>query len=170
MVNTEKIIESIQFNEINGEDPFLLSETKKLLAEYGNYMFTELGLVAGKENFFKELEYFPGSSYLPPLGLFVIVKAGDAWIGCVGIRNFNGDSCEMKRMYIRPAFRGRRIGLAMCQFVIKWSCKSGYRRILLDSNVEMKEAVALYRHCGFKEIEPYCINENNNPVFMEYVL
>ena len=45
-----------------------------------------------------------------------------------------------------------------------------YKRILLDSNLEMKEAVILYQKCGFKEIEPYCINENDHPVFMEYTL
>jgi putative acetyltransferase len=170
MLNTKENMGSIRFIEITGQNLSLLSDTKTLLAEYGHYMFTELELIAGKENFFKELEYFPGVSYLPPSGVFTVVNAGDALIGCVGIRNFKGDACEMKRMYIRPAFRGKGIGKAMCQFVIEWSRKSGYRRILLDSNIEMKEAVALYRHCGFKEIEPYCINENDHPVFMEYLL
>lgn len=169
-MTTQNIIESIRFFEVDGGDDSLLSEAKLLLTRYGNYMFGELKLAAGKENFFKELDHFPGSSYLPPSGIFTIVKSGDSLIGCVGVRKFDKDSCEMKRMYIADAFRGKGIGKLMCEFVIEWCYKSNYRRILLDSNLEMKEAVRLYYKCGFKETEPYCVNENNHPVFMEYPL
>lgn len=169
-INAEKLIESIQFAEVNGQDPSLLSEAKILLIEYGGYMFGELNFMAGKENFFKELEHFPGDRYLRPSGIFVIVKAGTELVGCVGIKKFGEYSCEMKRMYIRATFRGKGISGLMWQFVIEWCRKSTYKRILLDSNTEMKEAVALYHKCGFKEIGPYCINENDHPVFMEYVL
>ena len=169
-MNTQKNIEDIRFFKVDGSDNLLLSEAKTLLTGYGNYMYVELGLTAGKKTFFEELEHFPGSSYLLPFGIFTIVKTGDMLVGCVGIRKFEKDSCEMKRMYITSAFRGKGIGKLMCEFVIEWCRKSAYRRILLDSNIEMREAVALYLKCGFKEIEPYCPNENSHPVFMEYTL
>ena len=153
--------------EVN-ENLSLIAETKKLLIEYGNYMYQELGLIAGKENFFKDLENFPGDQYKQPWGTFVIAKTGEVAVGCIGIRKFNNDSCEMKRMYIAKAYRGKGIGRILCNFVINWCRQSMYKRILLDTNIEMKEAVILYRKCGFKEIEPYCINENKDPLFMEY--
>ena len=151
-------------------DTGLVREVKELLNEYGQYMYEELGLMAGKESFFKELENFPGSGYLPPFGTFVVARVGDVVAGCVGIKRFDEASCEMKRMFIRPAYRGKGIGQLLCTYVINWCRRSMYRRILLDTNTEMKEAVSLYRKCGFKEIAPYCINENDHPVFMEYAL
>lgn len=167
--NGARLIDNIHLIELK-EDPALLGEIKKLLREYGNYMYGDLNLTAGKENFFKDLEHFPGDSFQPPSGTFVVAKSGDAVIGCVGIRKFERNTCEMKRMFIRPGYRGEGIGGFLCNFVMEWCRKSGYKMILLDTNLEMKEAVGLYYKCGFKEIEPYCINENNHPVFMGYLL
>ena len=147
-----------------------VQEAKQLLSEYGIYMYEELGLIAGKETFLKDLENFPAAAYLPPLGKFAVARVGTVPAGCVGIRRYDEESCEMKRMFIRPFYRGRGIGKLLCNYVIDWCCNAKFRRILLDSNVEMKEAVSLYQACGFKEIEPYCINENDHPVFMEYLL
>lgn len=160
---------SIQLIELIN-DPILVGEVGQLLKEYGNYMYGELGLLAGKETFFKELKNFPGPGYLPPSGTFEVVKVGGIVAGCVGIKKFDEESCEMKRMYIRPAYRGKGIGRLLCGHVIEWCLKSMYRRILLDTNAEMKEAVLLYHKCGFREIAPYCINENDHPVYMEYTL
>jgi GNAT superfamily N-acetyltransferase len=160
---------SIQFIElINDAD--LIQEVSGLLTEYGNYMYEDLGLIAGKERFFKELENFPGPGYFPPSGTFVLARVAGMIAGCVGIKKFEDGSCEMKRMYIRPAYRGKGIGRLLCSYIIDWCRKAMYRRILLDTNAEMKEALFLYRKCGFKEIAPYCINENDHPVFMEYAL
>jgi len=149
-------------------DDNLLPETRELLKEYGDYMYGELGLVAGKDRFFHELGNFPGPEYFGLSGVFVVATIGEVMCGCVGIRKFDEYRCEMKRMYIRPAHRRKGIGMLLCRYVIDWCTKSVYTRILLDTNVEMKEAVSLYRKCGFKEIAPYCINENEQPLFMEY--
>jgi GNAT superfamily N-acetyltransferase len=149
-------------------DDALLREAKQLLKEYGEYMYIELGLIAGKERFFKDLEHFPASEYFGPSGVFVLASVGHVLCGCVGIRKFDEYSCEMKRMYIRSAYRGKGIGMLLCRYVINWCKASVYTRILLDTNAEMKEAVSLYRKCGFREIAPYCINENEQPLFMEY--
>jgi carbonic anhydrase len=168
-INPERIPVKVQLIKVNN-DPALIHELKSLLIEYGNYMYQELGLVAGIEKFYKELENLPGSEYIEPLGTFVIAKIGKEVAGCVGIKKFDDNSCEMKRMYVVRSYRGKGIGQLLCNFVITWSQKAMYKRILLDTNVEMKEAVLLYKKCGFEEIEPYCINENEHPVFLQYIL
>lgn len=170
----ENLQEGTSFHETQlielSNDAGLIKEVRELLREYGQYMYLELGLIAGKESFFNELENFPGPGYSPPSGSFIIARLEDKLAGCVGIKKFDEENCEMKRMYIRPGWRGKGIGQLLCSYVIDWCRKSMYRRILLDTNAEMKEAVALYRKCGFKEIAPYCINENDHPIFMEYAL
>lgn len=150
--------------------PHLLPELKKLLAEYGNYMYDELGLVAGREAFNKQLEHLPGKEYEPPHGTFILATYSHQVAGCVAIKKFAEQQCEMKRMYTRLAFRNKGIGMQLTKYVISWCNKLGYKKILLDTNLEMKEAVLLYQKCGFKEIASYCINENDHPVFMEYIL
>ena len=151
-------------------DAALILKARELLNEYGHYMYRHLELIAGKESFFNELQNFPGPNYCMPSGTFIIARVGDVVAGCVGIKKFDDESCEMKRMYIRPAYRRKGIGQLLCSYVIDWCRKAMYRRILLDTNTEMKEAVDLYKKCGFTEIPPYCINENDHPVFMAYTL
>lgn len=148
----------------------LACAVKQLLTEYGDYMYKDVRLTAGKQTFFEELAQFPTNHYLSPLGAFIIAKKGNVVAGCVGIKPFEQDSCEMKRLFVRSLFRGRGIGKLLCNYVIECCRKKGYKRILLDTNLEMAEAVALYHKCGFKETKPYCANENDHPIFMEYIL
>ncbi len=160
---------NVQLHVLQNGTP-LVDEAKSLLKEYGQYMYEELGLIAGKETFFKELEEFPTNNYLTPTGIFFIAKTGDTVVGCGGIKKLSTDSCEIKRLFVRNSFRGKGIGKLLCDSLFEWGRKNGYRRMLLDTNIEMKEAVLLYRKYGFKEIQPYCINENTHPVFMECIL
>lgn len=76
----------------------------------------------------------------------------------------------MKRVFVRSCFRGKGIGKLICNYLIEWCKANKYQRILLDTNIEMKEAIILYNKNGLKKIQPYRINENEHPVFMEYVL
>ncbi len=148
--------------------PEEILELKKLLEEYGKYMYEELGLTAGKDLFFKELKDLPGKSYLPPNGTFILASYGQQFAGCVGIKKWENKSCEMKRMFIRGLYRKKGIGKFLCTQVINWAAKYGYTKILLDTNQEMGEAVLLYESFGFRRIAPYCVNENPNSIFMEY--
>ena len=160
-INTIELIELDKAAE-------LTIDLKELLIAYGFYMYRQLGLVAGKENFLKELDHLPGYAYTPPDGTFIMAKYQNKVIGCVGIKKFKDQSCEMKRMYVIPSFRGKGVGKYLCKYVIEWCRASTYKKILLDTNEEMKEAVNLYHSCGFFNISPYCINENEHPVFMQY--
>lgn len=152
------------------EHPEFLPALKTLLLEYGKYMYSELGLVAGKDSFYEELKILPTPNYQPQNGTFIIALIENTTAGCVAVKKFNEGSCEMKRMYIRPTCRRMGIGKLFCEYVIKWSRNAGYSNVLLDTNEEMTEAISLYRKYGFADISPYCVNENDHPVFMEYIL
>ena len=152
------------------DTPELLPELRAVLMEYGFYMYNQLSLTDGKERFMTELETLPGANYQSPSGTFILAIYKEKIAGCVGIKKFTTNECEMKRMYIRPEFREKGIGGLLFDYVIKWSKTMGYKKILLDTNEEMKEAVKLYLKKGFIKIPAYCINENDHPVFMEYSL
>lgn len=87
------------------------------------------------------------------------------------MHKLDSDACEMKRLYLRPQFRGKGIGRALADAVIAEARKIGYRRMRLDT-VEpvMKDAVALYRLLGFKEIDPYRTNPIAGAMYMELEL
>jgi putative acetyltransferase len=151
-------------------DAALLQPLKILLREYGSYMYDDLALTAGRKSFYEQIQSDPDKFYQLPNGTFILAAADGIIAGCVGIRRFSVEFCEMKRMYVRREFRGLEIGQLMCSFVIERSKDLGYSKIYLDTNAEMTSAVRLYLDAGFKTIPPYCVNENPNPIFMEYVL
>jgi ribosomal protein S18 acetylase RimI-like enzyme len=147
-----------------------LISLKALLNQYGSYMYDELKLVAGKNSFSKQILNFPDTTYQKPDGGFLLATYNNIPAGCVGLRRFDSSSCEMKRMFVSTKFRGLRIGEHLCERVIALAKEYGYTRMLLDTNIEMTEAISLYLKSGFKEIPAYCENENLNPVYMEKIL
>ncbi len=143
-----------------------ISEAKILLTEYGDYMYNELNLSDGKTSFYRSLNNFPGKEYDRPNGAFLIAYANNIPSGCVGLRRFDKDSCEMKRLYVNAKFRGLDIGGKLCEAIIKLAKEYGNKRMMLDTNKEMNAAIELYKKFSFIEIPPYCINENPNPVYL----
>lgn len=129
-------------------------------------MYEELGLIAGKDSFQKEMDSFPGDKYMAPDGTFFLALYNNEPAGCIGLRRFDSTSCEMKRMYVKPEFRGSGIGIKLCEVFLETARLYGYARVLLDTNKEMPEAISIYRGLGFIPIPPYCDNENANPVYM----
>ncbi|HLH26686.1 MAG TPA: GNAT family N-acetyltransferase [Chloroflexota bacterium] len=98
--------------------------------------------------------------YSPPAGrLILALQAGEA-IGCVALRPLDLQTCEMKRLYVRPAFRGHKLGRTLASHVIDEAGTIGYATIRLDTSSSMTEAIALYRSLGFTETAPY----NDNPL------
>jgi ribosomal protein S18 acetylase RimI-like enzyme len=90
--------------------------------------------------------------------------------GCVALRRLDGETCEMKRLYVRTQFRGQNIGHALALHIIDEARGRGYRRMRLDTLPAMTTALKLYRSLGFVEIDPYRFNPYEGSVFMELTI
>jgi putative acetyltransferase len=102
----------------------------------------------------RELAALPGV-YDPPDGALVIAREADVALGCVGLKRLDGDSCEMKRMFVAPMARGGGVGRALADDVISRARAAGYRQMYLDTSIRQTEAITLYRSLGFEEVPAY---------------
>ena len=140
-----------------------LQHIRELFAEYVEW----LGINLCFQNYDKELAELPGE-YASPEGRLLIAYAGEEVAGCVALRSLGDGVCEMKRLYVRPAFRGERLGWKLVDLVLEEARKFGYERIRLDTLPgKMDRAIAMYRLLGFKDIEPYYHNPVTGAAFME---
>ena len=136
-----------------------------LLSEYAE----SLGVDLSFQGFEHELAGLPGD-YAPPRGAFLLATHEGAVAGCVALRTFEADACEMKRLFVRPAFRGLGLGRTLARAILDEARRIGYGRIRLDTLPSMTEAIALYRALGFREIAPYRSNPVPGTLFMEAAL
>jgi GNAT superfamily N-acetyltransferase len=139
-----------------------LEEVRELFREYASSLDFDLAF----QGFAEELANLPGE-YAAPGGtlLLALVEAGTA--GCVAVRRFDEDTCEMKRLFVRGQFRGRGCGKVLAQRAIEWANGAGYRRMLLDTIPSMVRAQNLYLDLGFKDIGSYRFNPIEGARFME---
>jgi ribosomal protein S18 acetylase RimI-like enzyme len=110
---------------------------------------------------FQEFE----SELADPLGFYELVLLAED--GCVALRRIDDLTCEMKRLYVRPAGRSSGLGRKLAEAVIAEARARGYRRMLLDTLPEMTAAQALYQSLGFRETEPYRHNPVAGAAFLE---
>ena len=107
-------------------------------------------------DFDREVEGLPGD-YAEPRGTLLLATVSGQPAGCVALRPFRGiqGACEMKRLYVRPSFRGDKLGALLAQHIIREARERGYRTMRLDTySASMQSAIALYRRLGFAEITP----------------
>jgi len=143
-----------------------IAQARELFLEYEK----ALGISLCFQGFDKELADLPGK-YAPPSGRLLLGMYGGALAGCVALHALEPEIGEMKRLYLRPAFRGKGLGQATVDAVVAEARAIGYRRLRLDT-IEplMKSAVAMYRRMGFREIAPYCANPCEGALYMELEL
>jgi carbonic anhydrase len=118
-----------------------------------------------------ELAKLPGV-YAPPKGKLLLATVTGQPVGCVGLRPFPREgACEMKHLYVRPTFRGGRVGKELMERVIQEARDLGYSHLRLDTHPPtMQAAVAMYRKFGFQVVEPGPIEPVEGLVYMELPL
>ena len=159
----------------------LIQHTASLFREYASGLSVNLSF----QDFEKELAGLPGG-YAPPEGRLLLAFLNEnlepsqrasssvspasatsfassasfspRLAGCIAMRKTDSSTCEMKRLYVRPEFRGHRLGRTLALAAIHAAREIGYQRMRLDTLPEMAEAQILYRSLGFKEIPPYRFN------------
>jgi len=138
---------------------------RALFEEYANW----LGINLSFQGFDAELNSLPGP-YAPPRGRLLLAFAGTEVAGCVALRPLEVDICEMKRLFVRPNFRGRRIGAKLVEQIVADARTIGYRTMLLDTLPHMQDAIGLYRTFGFVRCAAYYETPLADTVFMELQL
>lgn len=121
-----------------------------MLKEYVDW----IGLDLAFQEVDAELAELPGA-YAPPRGALFVVDGGDRLVATIGLRPFDGEVCEMKRLYVRPEARGRGLAKRLITRVLDEARRLQYREIRLDTLPMMGDAQALYLAIGFHDIAPY---------------
>jgi GNAT superfamily N-acetyltransferase len=142
-----------------------LALARELFLEYADWIKVDLCF----QGFERELATLPGD-YTPPQGRLLLAFHHEQAVGCVALRRIDATTAEVKRMYVRPEARGKRVGRQLLEQLITAARESGYRRLVLDTLPQMPEAQALYRSFGFVEIPGYYHNPLPGVIFMELQL
>ncbi|MDB6165838.1 MAG: GCN5-related N-acetyltransferase [Lacunisphaera sp.] len=139
-----------------------IAAMRELFTEYAG----SLGIDLGYQGFPQELASLPGA-YAPPRGRLLLATDAGVATGCVALRPVDGQSCEMKRLYVRSEHRGCGLGRKLAERVIAEARPIGYSTILLDTLPTMHGALRLYESLGFVRRPPYFETPIEGNVFME---
>jgi ribosomal protein S18 acetylase RimI-like enzyme len=141
-----------------------LDTVRQLFHEYAD----SLGVDLNYQGFDREVRELPGD-YSPPGGTLLLARHDHEIVGCVGVRPFDEQTAEMKRLYVRPSGRGLGIGRKMAEAAISFAREAGFKRMRLDTLPQMQRAQELYRTLGFASIDPYRFSAVPGTVYMELV-
>ena len=151
---------------IQAETVEQIETARAMFLEYGEW----LGFSLCFQGFDHELAMLPGR-YAPPSGRLLLATNGPDTVGVIALRGLDDETCEMKRLYVRPAGRGHNLGRKLAEHLLQEARAIGYRRMVLDTLPDkMDAAIALYRRLGFTEIAPYYDNPVEGAIFLECAL
>ncbi len=155
----------MNFRIIDGHDPQFIPEVRQLFLEYADSLKVPLDF----QNFDEELNSLPGA-YTPPTGCLLLAISDQEFAGCVALRQLEKNICEMKRLFVRPQWRGTKLGRLLAETLIQRARDMGYQFMRLDTLPFMDRARKLYSSLGFYEIESYRFNPIAGTSFMELKL
>jgi ribosomal protein S18 acetylase RimI-like enzyme len=140
-----------------------VNEAHTLFEEYA----AGVGISLCFQNFDQELANLPGD-YASPSGRLLLARLEGEVAGCIALRKLDDKTCEMKRLYLRPEFRGKGLGAKMVHALLDEAKQIGYSKVRLDTLPgRMDEAIGLYRSIGFKEIPAYYDTPFGDTLYME---
>ncbi len=142
-----------------------IRQVKDLIAEYTTALGRNLDFQGIKEELAD-----PAKKYAPPFGRVLIALERDTALGMVAYHRHSAERCEMKRLYVKPEFRGQHLGEQLVERIIVEAKKKGYREMVLDTLQPMHAAIAVYKKHGFIECEPYYNNPMCDVIYMKKVL
>jgi ribosomal protein S18 acetylase RimI-like enzyme len=154
---------TVSVEQVVGGQP--LVEVRTLFEEYAASLDVDLCF----QGFADELAGLPGD-YSPPSGCLLLARVGGDPAGCVAMRPLQSGVCEMKRLYVRPGFRGANVGRQLAEAVVNAARTAGYASMRLDTLATMASARTLYRSLGFQPIAPYRHNPVPGTAFLELAL
>ena len=149
------------FDIVEANSALDLARIRELFVEYVAWLNVDLGF----QGFEQELAALPGG-YARPDGRLLLATVHGQAAGCIALRRFDANSGEVKRLWLRPSFRGRGIAQELVRCILAAAREVGYERLVLDTLGTMAAAMALYRSVGFIEIAPYYHNPLPGPVYM----
>lgn len=147
-------------------------ELRELFSEYTQMLVDNDPVFASYltlQNYDDEIAHLE-HKYAPPSGRMYIVFCGDKVCGCGGLMRYDDNACELKRMYVRPEYRGRGLAAFLGRLILDEAKKAGYSYVLLDTLPFLQSAQRLYRRLGFYEIEKYNDSPMQDATYMRFDL
>lgn len=151
-------------NIVDGKDH--IQAVKALIIEYITHLNRDLDF----QNIQQELEN-PAEKYTAPNGeILVALDEQGVAMGIVAYRKHSQQRCEMKRLYVSPAFRGQNLGRKLTEEIILHATEAGFAEMVLDTVQPLKAAIHLYKKLGFVECAPYYHNPMSDVIYMRLPL
>ena len=142
-----------------------INQVRNLIIEYTQMLNRDLSF----QNIDDELKD-PSKKYTAPAGELLVAIENDEVVGMIAYHKHSATRCEMKRLYVKPKYRGMKLGEQLIQKLIELAMQSGYTEMVLDTLLPLQSAIYLYQKLGFQQYEPYYNNPMNDVIYFKKML